>query len=118
MSSIAERASVLDRLAGAVEERRKDLRALLRNEAGLPASIAAIEVPAAARFCRHFATLGRTLFGEKLERFEPCGSIVCVSGADSLLAVFVAQIAAAYVAGNDVIVVPEDGALGVQSFAT
>jgi RHH-type transcriptional regulator, proline utilization regulon repressor / proline dehydrogenase / delta 1-pyrroline-5-carboxylate dehydrogenase len=114
-----ERASVLERAADLIEDRRASFIALMSLEAGKTLPDALGEVREAADFCRYYAALCRTHFstaellpgptGESNElTLTGRGVFAAISPWNFPLAIFLGQIAAAFAAGNSVIAKPAE----------
>ena len=123
-----KRAEMLEMAAALIFSRRSRLMALLVTETGLSIPAALDEVRRAAGYCRHVARVGREHFVEALDLAGPTGetnklrlaargTFVCLNARDSPLAAFVAQIAAAFMAGNAVVATPPETALLVDALA-
>jgi RHH-type proline utilization regulon transcriptional repressor/proline dehydrogenase/delta 1-pyrroline-5-carboxylate dehydrogenase len=103
-TGVAERAAILDRCAGLIEQSMEWFCALLVREAGRTLPNAISEVREAADFCRYYAAQARMLnAGHK-----PLGPAVCISPWNFPLAIFTGQIAAALAAGNPVLAKPAE----------
>ena len=113
----AQRATLLERSADALEAHRSELIALIVAEAGRTVADAHSEVREAVDFCRYYAALARRQFGAPIrlagytgERNELWlqgrGVFACISPWNFPLAIFTGQIAAALAAGNTVIAKP------------
>jgi RHH-type transcriptional regulator, proline utilization regulon repressor / proline dehydrogenase / delta 1-pyrroline-5-carboxylate dehydrogenase len=100
----AERAAILDRCGGLIEQSMERLCALLVREAGRTLPSAISEVREAADFCRYYASQARLLTAEH----QPPGAAVCVSPWNFPLAIFTGQIAAALAAGNPALAKPAE----------
>jgi RHH-type transcriptional regulator, proline utilization regulon repressor / proline dehydrogenase / delta 1-pyrroline-5-carboxylate dehydrogenase len=115
-TSVDERASVLDRLADALEADRDALMALCVQEAFKTIPDAIGEVREAADFCRYYADQARRGLrpvelpgptGERnVLRLEGRGVWATVAPWNFPLAIFLGQCAAALVAGNTVVAKP------------
>ncbi len=112
-----ERARILGALAEQLEAARPTLVALLVREAGKTIVDALAEIREAVDFCRYYAALARTQFGQPLQLTGPTGEtnelslhgrgvFVCISPWNFPLAIFVGQLAAALAAGNCVLAKP------------
>jgi RHH-type proline utilization regulon transcriptional repressor/proline dehydrogenase/delta 1-pyrroline-5-carboxylate dehydrogenase len=112
-----ERATMLERAADLLEERRSQFISLLVREAGKTLPDAVAEVREAADFCRYYAARAREQFGEPEVLAGPTGErnllslhgrgvFVCISPWNFPLAIFTGQIVAALVAGNCVVAKP------------
>jgi RHH-type transcriptional regulator, proline utilization regulon repressor / proline dehydrogenase / delta 1-pyrroline-5-carboxylate dehydrogenase len=112
------RASVLEAMADALENRHDSLCAVLVREAGKTWNDAIAEVREAADFCRYYAKLAREQFaptalsgpvGERnSHHLHGRGVFVCISPWNFPLAIFTGQIAAALAAGNAVLAKPAE----------
>jgi RHH-type transcriptional regulator, proline utilization regulon repressor / proline dehydrogenase / delta 1-pyrroline-5-carboxylate dehydrogenase len=100
----ADRAAILERCGGLIEQAMERLCALLVREAGRTLPNAISEVREAADFCRYYAAQARTLSAGR----EPLGPAVCISPWNFPLAIFTGQIAAALAAGNPVLAKPAE----------
>ena len=114
-----ERASVLDRAADLLEERRAIFMALCAREAGKTLPDALGEVREAVDFCRYYAEQARRHFaaperlpgptGENNELYlQGRGVFASISPWNFPLAIFLGQVAAAFAAGNAVIAKPAE----------
>ena len=112
-----ERAAILTRAAGLLEERRGQFLSLLVREAGKTLPDAVAEVREAVDFCRYYAARARELFGAPLTMPGPTGErntlslhgrgvFVCISPWNFPLAIFSGQMTAALAAGNAVVAKP------------
>jgi RHH-type transcriptional regulator, proline utilization regulon repressor / proline dehydrogenase / delta 1-pyrroline-5-carboxylate dehydrogenase len=114
--SIEERATILERLADALEANRTGLMALAVKEAFKTLPDALGEIREAADFCRYYAARARTDLsavtlpgptGERNElRMEGRGVWATIAPWNFPLAIFLGQTAAALVTGNTVIAKP------------
>jgi RHH-type proline utilization regulon transcriptional repressor/proline dehydrogenase/delta 1-pyrroline-5-carboxylate dehydrogenase len=102
----AERAAILDRCGGLIEQSMARLCTLLVREAGRTLPNAISEVREAADFCRYYGSQARALDA----RHKPLGPAVCISPWNFPLAIFTGQIAAALAAGNPVLAKPAEQA--------
>ena len=100
----SQRAVLLDRCAGLLEQSMERLCALIVREAGRTIPNAISEVREAADFCRYYAARARELTAGH----EPLGPAVCISPWNFPLAIFTGQIAAALAAGNPVLAKPAE----------
>jgi RHH-type proline utilization regulon transcriptional repressor/proline dehydrogenase/delta 1-pyrroline-5-carboxylate dehydrogenase len=114
-----ERAALLEKAAGALEERMTELVSLIVREGGRTYNDAVSEVREAADFCRYYALQARTRFsdsillpgpaGERNElRLHGRGVFACISPWNFPLAIFTGQVAAALAAGNTVVAKPAE----------
>jgi RHH-type proline utilization regulon transcriptional repressor/proline dehydrogenase/delta 1-pyrroline-5-carboxylate dehydrogenase len=111
-----ERAALLERAAGALEESMVDLVSLIVREGKRTCGDAVSEVREAADFCRYYALQARKNFAPSIlpgpagERNELAlhgrGVFACISPWNFPLAIFTGQVAAALAAGNTVIAKP------------
>jgi RHH-type transcriptional regulator, proline utilization regulon repressor / proline dehydrogenase / delta 1-pyrroline-5-carboxylate dehydrogenase len=114
--TIDERATLLERLADALEANRVELMAYAVKEAGKTLPDALGEVREAADFCRYYAMQARTALatvtlpgptGERNElRMEGRGVWATIAPWNFPLAIFLGQTVAALVTGNTVIAKP------------
>lgn len=114
--SVEDRAAILERLADLIETDRIPLMALCVREAKKTIPDALAEVREAVDFCRYYAIRARTDFatvllpgptGERNElRLAARGPFACVAPWNFPLAIFIGQVAAAFVAGNPVLAKP------------
>ncbi|MDB5455520.1 MAG: integrase, partial [Caulobacter sp.] len=113
------RAKVLRAMADALEAKTDRLIAILTREAGKTLPDAVAEVREAVDFCRYYATLAETQFGDGQVMAGPVGEtnvltlagrgvFVCISPWNFPLAIFTGQIAAALAAGNAVLAKPAE----------
>ncbi len=114
-----ERASVLDRAADLLEERRGFFMALCAREAGKTLPDGLGEVREAVDFCRYYAELAREHFsaphrlpgptGESNDLYlQGRGVFASISPWNFPLAIFMGQVAAAFAAGNAVVAKPAE----------
>ncbi|MHC1945335.1 bifunctional proline dehydrogenase/L-glutamate gamma-semialdehyde dehydrogenase PutA [Bradyrhizobium sp. UFLA06-06] len=114
-----KRAAILDKAAELLEQRRAHFLALLQSEGGKTLDDALSEVREAIDFCRYYAALGQTLFGEGETMPGPTGesnvlelhgrgAFVAISPWNFPLAIFLGQVTAALMAGNAVIAKPAE----------
>jgi RHH-type proline utilization regulon transcriptional repressor/proline dehydrogenase/delta 1-pyrroline-5-carboxylate dehydrogenase len=114
-----ERATILERAADLLEERRGEFIALAVREAGKTIPAAISEVREAADMCRYYAMMARRLFGAPEPLPGPTGEsnqlslhgrgvFVCISPWNFPLAIFTGQVAAGLASGNSVIAKPAD----------
>jgi RHH-type proline utilization regulon transcriptional repressor/proline dehydrogenase/delta 1-pyrroline-5-carboxylate dehydrogenase len=115
----ARRAVVLRAMADALEADRDALIALCALEAGKTLADGVAEVREAADFCRYYARLAETRFGEPETLRGPAGEtnslalhgrgvFVCISPWNFPLAIFTGQVSAALAAGNAVVAKPAE----------
>jgi RHH-type proline utilization regulon transcriptional repressor/proline dehydrogenase/delta 1-pyrroline-5-carboxylate dehydrogenase len=112
------RAAILERASGLLEEKPALFLALLQNEGGKTLDDAVAEVREAVDFCRYYAAEARGALapammpgptGEANElRYRGRGVFVCISPWNFPLAIFLGQVAAALVAGNTVVAKPAE----------
>ncbi|SDW13669.1 L-proline dehydrogenase /delta-1-pyrroline-5-carboxylate dehydrogenase [Variovorax sp. YR634] len=102
----AERAALLDRAAGKLEEGMPRLLGLLTREAGKTYANAIAEVREAVDFLRYYAAQARSDFSNDTHR--ALGPMVCISPWNFPLAIFTGQVAAALAAGNPVLAKPAE----------
>ncbi len=98
----AERATVLERAADLLEVEREALVHLCVREAGKTLSNGYGEVREAVDFCRYYAGEARRF----PRTAAPLGPVACISPWNFPLAIFLGQVAAALVAGNNVLAKP------------
>ncbi len=114
-----ERATILERAAGLIDERREELVSLIVREAGRTLADSASEVREASDYCRYYAARARADFARPLELRGPTGEsnrlylagrgvFACISPWNFPLAIFTGQIAAALAAGNAVVAKPAE----------
>ncbi len=113
-----ERATVLDRAADMLEEKRGALLALLQDEGGKTLDDALSELREAVDYCRYYAEEARATLapqampgptGESnVLRYRGRGVFVCISPWNFPLAIFLGQVGAALVAGNAVVAKPAE----------
>ena len=101
----AQRASILERAAGLLEDRMDRLVGLVVREAGKTYANAVGEVREAVDFLRYYAVQARAL-GQAAH--EPLGTIAAISPWNFPLSIFTGQVAAALAAGNAVIAKPAE----------
>ena len=115
----AARTEALERAADLLESRAARFIALLQREGGKTLDDALSEVREATDFCRYYASLGRTLFGEgermpgptgesNVLRLRGRGVFAAISPWNFPLAIFVGQVTAALMAGNSVVAKPAE----------
>lgn len=102
----AERATMLERAADALEAQMQQLLGLLVREAGKTLANAIAEVREAVDFLRYYAAQVRDEFSNDTHR--PLGPVVCISPWNFPLAIFVGQVAAGLAAGNTVLAKPAE----------
>jgi RHH-type proline utilization regulon transcriptional repressor/proline dehydrogenase/delta 1-pyrroline-5-carboxylate dehydrogenase len=101
-----ERAALLDRAAGLLEDRMPRLLGLLAREAGKTCANAIAEVREAVDFLRFYAAQARDDFSN--DTHCALGPMVCISPWNFPLAIFTGQVAAALAAGNPVLAKPAE----------
>jgi RHH-type transcriptional regulator, proline utilization regulon repressor / proline dehydrogenase / delta 1-pyrroline-5-carboxylate dehydrogenase len=115
----SERAAILDRAAGLLEERMVELVSLIVREGWRTFADAVAEVREAADFCRYYALQARLHFSSPRQLSGPAGErnelslngrgvFACISPWNFPLAIFTGQVAAALAAGNAVIAKPAE----------
>ncbi len=104
--AVAERASILERVAELYQANRAELIALLTLEAGKTQSDGISEIREAIDFCRYYAVQARQQLaaGKTLG----IGPVVCISPWNFPLAIFTGQVVAALVCGNPVLAKPAE----------
>ncbi|TVQ36557.1 MAG: bifunctional proline dehydrogenase/L-glutamate gamma-semialdehyde dehydrogenase PutA [Wenzhouxiangella sp.] len=116
---VDERATIIERIADALEDNRAELMALCTREAGKTLKDGIAEVREAADFCRYYAARARALMAEPTPMPGPTGEsnqlslhgkgvFVCISPWNFPLAIFTGQVVAALVTGNTVIAKPAE----------
>ena len=103
---VAERASLLERAARALEADREAFIALAVREAGKTMANGVGEVREAVDFLRYYAARVRAEFDNATH--VPLGPVACVSPWNFPLAIFTGQVAAALAAGNVVLAKPAE----------
>ncbi|MDR2548555.1 MAG: bifunctional proline dehydrogenase/L-glutamate gamma-semialdehyde dehydrogenase PutA, partial [Rickettsiales bacterium] len=117
--SAEERAKHLERAAGLLEEKMKELIYILIVEAGKILSDAIAEVREAVDFLRYYAMIAKNELNnwkrlpgptgeDNFIFFEGRGVFLCISPWNFPLAIFIGQIAAALAAGNSVLAKPAE----------
>jgi RHH-type proline utilization regulon transcriptional repressor/proline dehydrogenase/delta 1-pyrroline-5-carboxylate dehydrogenase len=123
-----KRAACLNVWADKILQQQDDLIALLVLQAGKTYQDAIDEVREACDFCRYYASQATQLFNTDNQRpsitgelnqlhYKGKGIAVCISPWNFPLAIFVGQIAAAWVAGNSVIAKPAQQTLSIAQYA-
>jgi len=118
------RASILERAADLLEERRARFIALLQREGGKTLDDAVSEVRETSDFCRYYAAQGRELFGAPQVMPGPTGEsnvlglrgrgvFAAISPWNFPLAIFSGQVTAALMAGNAVVAKPAEQTPGI-----
>ncbi len=113
------RASIIERAADLLEQRRAGFIALLQREGGKTLDDALSEVREATDFCRYYAAQGRVLFGDGVAMPGPTGEsnvlrlrgrgvFIAISPWNFPLAIFLGQVTAALMAGNAVVAKPAE----------
>jgi RHH-type transcriptional regulator, proline utilization regulon repressor / proline dehydrogenase / delta 1-pyrroline-5-carboxylate dehydrogenase len=102
---ITERAACLERAADALQIQMPRLMGLIIREAGKSAPNAIAEVREAIDFLRYYAQQARDTLAPDS---APLGPVVCISPWNFPLAIFIGQVAAALVAGNNVLAKPAE----------
>ncbi len=100
----AERAVILERVAGLYEANAAELMALAVREAGKTRFDAIAELREAIDFLRYYAAQAR----EKLAGRAGLGPVVCISPWNFPLAIYTGQIAGSLAAGNTVVAKPAE----------
>ncbi|TQV70149.1 bifunctional proline dehydrogenase/L-glutamate gamma-semialdehyde dehydrogenase PutA [Exilibacterium tricleocarpae] len=100
-TDVSVRATVLQRLADAVEEHRDTFMGLCIKEAGKTADDGVAEVREAVDFCRYYAD--QALQQVDMRSDSGRGVVLCISPWNFPLAIFIGQVAAALVTGNTVV---------------
>ncbi|MEO8300035.1 MAG: L-glutamate gamma-semialdehyde dehydrogenase, partial [Burkholderiales bacterium] len=103
----AQRAEVLDRAAGLLEDHLHPLIGLIVREAGKTMASAVGEVREATDFLRYYAAQLRQP-GWSNQTHRAIGPVVCISPWNFPLAIFTGQVAAALAAGNTVLAKPAE----------
>ncbi|SIO02245.1 L-proline dehydrogenase /delta-1-pyrroline-5-carboxylate dehydrogenase [Parasphingorhabdus marina DSM 22363] len=101
----AERADILDRAAGLLEEQADIFHDLAIREAGKTWQDAIDEVREAVDFCRYYAAQVRS---ETFSNRHSLGVVVCISPWNFPLAIFLGQVVAALAAGNTAVAKPAE----------
>jgi RHH-type proline utilization regulon transcriptional repressor/proline dehydrogenase/delta 1-pyrroline-5-carboxylate dehydrogenase len=101
-----ERAEILGRAAGMMEEDAPAFMSLAVREAGKSLGNAVAELREAADFLRYYAAEVRGHFRNDTHR--PLGVIVCISPWNFPLSIFAGQVSAALAAGNAVLAKPAE----------
>jgi RHH-type transcriptional regulator, proline utilization regulon repressor / proline dehydrogenase / delta 1-pyrroline-5-carboxylate dehydrogenase len=105
LTSVTQRAAILDLAADIMEGEMPQLLGLIMREAGKSLPNAIAEVREAVDFLRYYAAEARRTLSD---RSEALGAVVCISPWNFPLAIFIGQIAAALVAGNAVLAKPAE----------
>jgi RHH-type proline utilization regulon transcriptional repressor/proline dehydrogenase/delta 1-pyrroline-5-carboxylate dehydrogenase len=116
LTSATYRASILEKAADLIEERRDEAIALCIHEAGKTLVDAIAEIREAADFCRYYAALSRMQFSDfaltgptgesNIFSLHGRGIFLCISPWNFPMAIFTGQVTAALAAGNCVIAKP------------
>jgi RHH-type proline utilization regulon transcriptional repressor/proline dehydrogenase/delta 1-pyrroline-5-carboxylate dehydrogenase len=128
MANSEERIKCLYLWADHIEEHKSQLIRLLIQIAGKTYQDAIDEIREACDFCRYYAGLAKGLFSQNQQRpsitgevnqlsYQGKGIAVCISPWNFPLAIFVGQIAAAWVTGNAVIAKPAQQTLDIAQHA-
>lgn len=104
-TAISERATLLRKLADAMEQHRDELLTLCVKEAGKVLADAVAEVREAVDFCRYYAHQAELLCAKPQ---QARGVFLCISPWNFPLAIFIGQVAAAMVVGNTVVAKPAE----------
>jgi len=126
--STEDRIKALNKWADALEKEQDTLIIQLIEEAGKTYQDAIDEVREACDFCRYYAKQAQRLFSHSKQRpsitgelnqlkYKGKGIAVCISPWNFPLAIFVGQIAAAWVSGNSVIAKPAQQTLNIAQAA-
>jgi RHH-type proline utilization regulon transcriptional repressor/proline dehydrogenase/delta 1-pyrroline-5-carboxylate dehydrogenase len=117
-TSIADRATILERVGDLIEQNRGRLIALLQVEGGKTIDDCVSEVREAADYCRYYSSEARRSLapmpmpgptGESNElKMRGRGIFICISPWNFPLAIFAGQIAGALAAGNCVVAKPAE----------
>jgi len=118
-TTIVERANWLEAIAEGIEERKDELVDVIVREAGKPVSSARSEVDSAAERFRRAVGEVRDLDGEYVEgttaghegwqaivKYQPVGTVLCITPYNYPLATTALQVAPALAAGNAVVLKP------------
>jgi RHH-type proline utilization regulon transcriptional repressor/proline dehydrogenase/delta 1-pyrroline-5-carboxylate dehydrogenase len=115
---LEDRAALLERAAGRLEENRGRLLTLLQNEAGKTLDDALAELREAVDYCRYYASQARGSLASQpmpgptgesnVLTYHGRGVFVCISPWNFPLAIFLGQVSAALVAGNAVVAKPAE----------
>jgi RHH-type proline utilization regulon transcriptional repressor/proline dehydrogenase/delta 1-pyrroline-5-carboxylate dehydrogenase len=116
-TDVSERASLLNKLADALEANRSELIGLCIKEAGKVTQDGIDEVREAVDFCRYYAAKAIELAADN--RLEARGVVLCISPWNFPLAIFLGQVAAAIATGNTVIAKPAEqtGLIALRAIA-
>jgi len=128
LPNVETRAKHLKAWADKMTEQQDFLISLLILQAGKTYQDAIDEVREACDFCRYYADQAQDLFNSKTDRpsitgelnqlqYKGKGIAVCISPWNFPLAIFVGQIAAAWVTGNSVIAKPAQQTINIAQHA-
>lgn len=117
--SVEQRASLLETMAGLLQQHQLELMSYCIYEAGKTINDALSEIREAIDFCRYYACIGRQqlavpevcvgVTGERNElHYHPRGIVVAISPWNFPVAIFLGQVSAALMAGNVVIAKPAE----------
>jgi RHH-type proline utilization regulon transcriptional repressor/proline dehydrogenase/delta 1-pyrroline-5-carboxylate dehydrogenase len=123
-----ERAAMLDKAAGLMEENAPEFMALCAREAGKTVHDAIAELREAVDFLRYYALQARTHFDAPLVLPGPTGEhnelslhgkgvFACISPWNFPLAIFTGQVSAALASGNCVLAKPADQTPAIAALA-
>ncbi len=127
-TSGGERASMLEKAAGLMEENFAEFMALSAREAGKTAHDSVAEIRDAVDFLRYYALQARKRFDAPMVMPGPTGErnelslhgkgvFACISPWNFPLAIFTGQVSAALAAGNAVLAKPADQTPAIASLA-
>ncbi|CAH0991744.1 Bifunctional protein PutA [Sinobacterium norvegicum] len=102
-----QRASIIEKFAGLLQQHKAELMGLLALEAGKSLADTDAELREAIDFCHYYALHGRKL-GDKRAAL---GTLLCIGPWNFPLAIFIGQVVAALVAGNTVLAKPSEQTL-------
>ncbi len=108
---VTERATLLRKLAVALEQHMHELLVLCIKEAGKTIPDAVAEVREAVDFCRYYADRAEELLkrpSDDCAELQSRGVILCISPWNFPIAIFLGQVVAALVTGNTVIAKPAE----------
>ena len=123
-----DRAAMLERAAGLMEENAPEFMALAVREAGKTPHDAVAEIREAVDFLRYYASQARKNFDRPKRLPGPTGEsnelslhgkgvFACISPWNFPLAIFTGQVSAALAAGNTVLAKPADQTPAIAAFA-
>lgn len=123
-----ERAAMLEKAAGLMEENAPEFMALAAREAGKTPHDAVAEIREAVDFLRYYASQARKNFDRPKRLPGPTGEtnelslhgkgvFACISPWNFPLAIFIGQVSAALAAGNTVLAKPADQTPAIAAFA-